>query len=310
MLGETVVTGATPASSPVTPVSTGHIQTVYPGIDGKVTITGIGTWNIRSINYIKKNIDLIPQGQAEELNAESDDANAPESMKPDVSMGPSSAVRGLNDIYFGERAESVRTILKRFESWLIIDTPDGTNPSSSYAFTIDHYPHIPTALGGSGWSVTSRGDLTIFQLFTSAYVCMRGGTRVKFSLARPIAAFERYSITRNSTEEKVTPLLSITSDTPSMAPRFTRWRGTATDTCAVKPYAEFELPSYSNLRFTSGRCTRAFLRNEYIEKPTYLVEPHMPNANNRLSVNYAVAEDFSLSFFLSTPILRPTVTPP
>lgn len=310
-LGNTVITGAIPPEAPVGPISQGYIQTVYPATDGKITITGNGTWSIRSVNYLRKNVNLIPQGQAEELNAESDDANAPESISPDVKMGPSSAVRGLNDIYFGERAESVRAILKRFESWISVDTPDGTNPSSSYAFTIDHYPHIPTQLGGAGWSVSSRGDLTVFQLFSSAYVCMRGGMRVKFSLARPQAVFERWTVTRNSTEEAVTPLLSITSDSPNMAYRFARWRGTATDSCSVKPYSEFELPSYSNLRFTSGRCTRAFIRNDFIEKPTYLVEPGMPNANNRLSVNYAVAEDFSLSFFLSTPILRPTlITPP
>lgn len=303
-LGETVITGATPETAPVTPVSSGHIQTVYPGIDGKITITGNGLWNIRSINYLKKNIDLIPQGQAEELNAESDDANAPESMSPDVTMGPTSAVRGLNDIYFGERAESVRTILKRYETWLTVDTPDGTTPAGTYGFVCDHYPHIPINLTGTGWSMTTRNDLTVFNLFSSAYVCMRGGMRFKLSLARPVNAFERYSVTRYSTEEAIPPSLTIISDA-ALAPRPTRWRGTATDTCAIKPYAEFELPMYTNLRFTSGRCRRAFLRSEFIEKPTYLVESHLPNANNKLSVNYAAAEDFSLSFYLSTPILRP-----
>lgn len=307
-LGETVVIGATPGTSPVTPVSSGHIQTVYPSLDGKITITGTGLWNIRSINYLKKVVDLIPQGQAEELNAESDDVNAPESLSPDVTMGPGSSVRGLNDIYFGERAESVRSILKRFESWLLVDSPDGTTPASSYSFTIDHYPHVPINLAAGSWAMTTRTDMTVFKLFSSAYVCMRGGMRVKLSQARTPSgvSFERYTITRNSTEEAVTPGLTTTSDNPAMAPRFCRWRGSATDTAMVKPYTEFELPSYSNLRFTSGRCNRAFIRTEFIEKSTYLVEPHLANFNNKISVNYAAAEDFSLSFFLSTPILRPT----
>lgn len=304
-LGETVITGATPETAPVTPVSTGHIQTVYPGIDGKFTITGTGLWNIRSVNYLKKNIDLIPQGQAEELNAESDDANAPESMSPDVTMGPSSAVRGLNDIYFGERAESIRTALKRFETWLQIDAPDGSTPASTYAVVLDHYPHIPVTASAGTWAVASRPDLTVFNLFSSAFVCMRGGMRVKVSTARIQAnAQERFTLTRNSTEEAVPFSLTTTADS-AMPYRNARWRGTATDTAMVKPYTEFELPSYSNLRFTSGRCKRSFIRVDYIEKATYLLESHQPNQNNRISVNYAAAEDFSLSFYLSTPILRP-----
>jgi len=305
-LGETVVTGATPGTSPVTPVSSGHIQSLVPGVDGKITITGTGLWNIRSINYLKKNVNLVPQGQAEELNAESDDVNAPESMSPDVTMGPSSIVRGLNDIYFGERAESVRTILKRFESWLSIDAPDGTTPASSFNVTIDHYPNIPIVAVGGTWAAASRTDMTVFNLFSSAYVCMRGGMRIKLSVGRTVSGVlqERYSITRNTTDEDV-PFSLVTISDSAMPYRPSRWRGTATDTATVKPYHEFELPSYSNLRFTSGRCRRSFIRADYIEKPTYVLESHQANTNNRISVNYAVAEDFSLSFFLSTPILRP-----
>lgn len=259
-------------------------------------------YQITSVTYMK-DINFTPQG-GEEGDS---NVNAPEAEPPEFSIGPSSEVRGLNDIYFGERATSIRQVLKRFETAYFLDNPDGTTPASYVRITIPHYPSqvafFPNQPGG--WAYTSRPNL--FTYFTSAFVCMRGGTRVKLLQSKKGTGqvFENGVLTRYGTDVNQPLGVSIISEsTTSPAYKLMKWSGTAVDYTANKPYTEFELPYYSHYRFTPARSVVGFDRSKFVERPTYIYEFGQTTVNNLTTVNYAVAEDFSLSFFLACPIVQ------
>lgn len=259
-------------------------------------------FQIRNLTYMR-DINFTPQGEVEE---NSTNVNSPEDENPVVTMGPTSHVRGLNDIYFGEYASSIRQLLKRFETAYFFDNPDGTTPGSYVKVAIAHYPTLnPNLANQPGWAYTINP--TLFGYFTSAFVCMRGGMRVKVLLSKKVQAFpvECQMITRFGTDTNRPLTVSIVPEsTPTNNQyKIMRWAGSAVDYNALKPFFEFELPYYSNLRFTPARSNAGFDRPKYVERATYDLDFGLLTANNLTTFSYATAEDFSLSFFLSTPVL-------
>lgn len=274
-----------------------------------VSIAGAGNYLIRTVSYFAKT-SIVPQGQVEDLQLQSEGHQAPEALSSDIMMGPSSEVRGLNDIYFGERVTSIRQMLKRYTTCYYVDMPDGENPATFTFVLVPHYPQVPT---GTVTATSKYFKLSsIFDYYSSAFVCMRGGMRLKIHHNKVLAGTATVFggvLTRLSTERDYTlDVVSGGSEASGARPRLLRFAGSAVDTLNNKPYFEYELPYYSNLRFTSGRCRRNFLRDSDIVKSVYLWEPLGANANHLVHLNYATAEDFSLSFFLSTPVLSKTAS--
>jgi len=244
---------------------------------------------INSVSFFA-DADFVPQGDTpEERNQDSDTANAPEAVSNDVQMAPSSDVVGLNEIYFGEVVSSWRQVLKRFVSNYNIRSSTNTNPR----VMLPQYPFQDIGLDSTQLTV-SETDENMFKYVSSAYVCMRGSTRIKIV---PDGTNVKNGFHLSRTGQTV-PAHSINAGNNQL-----RWCGTAADVLQLKPYAEFELPVYSNLRFTPGRNFGPHTPSEFIERTFYFVQYPLTTGTQKHSIAYAAAEDFALYFFLCTPVL-------
>jgi hypothetical protein len=236
--------------------------------------------------------DFVPEGEGpEERNQDSDDANAPEGVSPDVTMAPPSDVIGLNEIYFGEVVSSWRQVLKRFTN---LYTVLNSAPSAN-RLMLPLYPFEDIS-GTDGGMTLSLDDENLFAYICSAFVCVRGGTRVK--VHNNVIGSKGDLDFRLTRTGETTPIQVNNEVFPGH-----RWCGTAIDALRNKPYAEFELPVYSNLRFTSGRNYGPHTPGEYIERAFFKLHAPTLSGAHITTISYAAAEDFSLYFFLSTPII-------
>jgi hypothetical protein len=239
--------------------------------------------------------DFVPQGEGgEERNQDSDTANAPEALAPDVTMGPPSDVYGLNDIYFGEGVASWRQMLKRFVTTHEV-IGSGTNGLTNVRVALPLYPLED--ISSSSPVVIANTTENIFRYVSSAYVCMRGSMRIKLRNSDWGGGLRSWCphVSRSSQT-------TYDADATATFPHMT-WCGSATDILSAKPYGEFELPVYSNLRFTSPRNLGPHTPNEFIERTIFNATFNNIRTEMVVNVAYASSEDFSLHFFLSTPIL-------
>lgn len=290
----------------VFPPEAGRIFSFVVPASKTVTIKRIdpeGNWNpeIYSLQYYKS----VVSPESGDLVEDTQDSNAPESLSPDVVMGPVGDTRGLNDIYFGERVVSLRQVLKRFSTCIFVDMADGTTPARHSTFTIPSYPRPFSAFAFAGGNISSRPS--VFNYFSSAFVCARGGMRVKILMAKEAnPPLTSHLITRLSTNRPRSVEWKFQDEGSGPFPyRVCLFNGSAVDSTKTKPYAEFELPYYSNYRFSPARSLVSYDPSNSQVDSYFQWEPCGVNTNNYATLNYAIAEDFSLSFFLSTPVLNP-----
>jgi hypothetical protein len=221
----------------------------------------------------------------------------------DVVMGPTSDVPQLNTMYFGEVITSMRQVLKRSVTCYFWDHQDGTTPSNFAWINIPHFPHVFISISSPGLALTSRPN--VFQYVSSAFVCMRGSTRVKVVEGKQIPGGDTWVCSRISKYLSPTAgMFNISESTTTPRYKVLEWSGSAVDSTRNKPYPEFELPYYSNLRFTTPRSRDANRVDNFIDNSWYSIERCGVSASQWNTLNYSVGEDFSLSFFLSTPVLN------
>lgn len=277
----------------------------------KFTITrpdyiGPGSWKpmVNSLSfwaptsYVPQgDINLFPQGDAvEERMQDSDSANAPEALAPDISMGPPSDVRGLNDIYFGEVVSSWRQVLKRFTSVARATHIIVQNRTQTLNYDVPLYPISDFGSTTTVGNIVMITNQNLMTYVTSAYVCMRGSTRLKVTHGT------------DDQQKSTTSCHRVGITAPRGWRTFggigqTKWCGTARDSSANKPYAEFELPVYSNLRFSQPRARGAHNPAENNLQTYFEMQHQYAFQNTSFDLAYAAAEDFTLAFFLSTPVL-------
>jgi len=242
---------------------------------------------------VNRAVDLTPQ------SAEEARKMRPGGKEPDEVMGPSSSVKGLNNIYFGEQIASVRTMLARYITYYTLST--GNISAQFYWFDVPHYPLIP--ISNTTGVHTMNTIPSIFQYIVSAYVCMRGGMRLGIVRGETPGTSHMCMVTRKPLYATPNYTVQTAVSTSTFRPRISNWCGTTHDIATVRPMLEYELPYYSNLKFTSGRSTLALDESKFIERPSYTVEPNVLATRGATVLNYSIAEDFSLSYFLSTPLL-------
>jgi len=258
-----------------------------------------------SVSYIKDNA-FVPEGGEENTTMEMG-GSPPEALAPLETMGSTIQPPNMNDIYFGENIGSFRTLLKRYTSCYFWDTPDGTTPTS-FAFTVlPQYPTTVISYSAPGSVYVSSPN--IFHFIASAFVCMRGSTRVTLIENKTYGGdqsswfFSRVPQFRRSLYQWYSVFESGPNFT-SARYRTARVDGSAVESRKIKPLVQLEMPYYSNLKFTSPRTGTDYRPQDYIVESQYLAEPMIATPNTWISVNYAAGEDFSLAFFLSTPELE------
>lgn len=240
---------------------------------------------------------ILVEDQSEETIS-TDHAAEPVASSADEQMAPSLPGMEVNSIYFGEQVTSWRQVLKRYET---IGTFVGASPKIRWH---DSFTELAT---GAGLDVRR---LSMVDYVKSAYVGARGGMRLKIlPLGDPSSAG--------------TIVISNVSDSNRDDDALTlpNWAGSVFEPIALTGAADVEVPYYSNLRFfharlsageysgSSGRSPRQGLQRLEADISLYT-----SNVSARFALTHAIAEDYSLHFFLSAPVLNfqppPVVNPP
>jgi hypothetical protein len=236
-------------------------------------------------------------------------------------------------VYFGEQITSWRQCLKRYCYHSTFGTLTGGH---NYYFRVA--PDFPFYRGflSSGVHQTSTGDaynfcaVTLLNYVSPAYVCRRGGLRWKYVRASCLSS-------NSNDHRQATALMTVRRiGKPEIGQQYEEyeaaiedktsadviaanaaewqnntWDGVTASISPVNPVVEAELPYQSRERFRPAR--RANLTSPLLEKDDlheFMSIHDTPTGGGTIYNTYcATGEDFSLSFFLSTPILTKSALP-
>lgn len=240
---------------------------------------------------------IIMEDQSDQADA-TDHAAEPVASSADEQMAPSLPGMEVNSIYFGEQVTSWRQVLKRYET---IGTFVGASPKIRWH---DSFTELAV---GAGLDVRR---LSMIDYVKSAYVGARGGMRLKILPLGDPSSAGTIVISNVSDSNRGDDTLSLPN-----------WAGSVFEPISLTGAADVEVPYYSNLRFflsrlsageysgSSGRSPRQGLQRLEADISLYT-----SNVSARFALTHAIAEDYSLHFFLSAPVLNfqppPVVNPP
>lgn len=253
---------------------------------------------------------------------------------PDVEPIMSCAVVDhYNDVFFGERIKSFRNCIKRYNFHsTVIATNDGVTTNSIIQFTSTDFPlhggYDPQ--GVFPYNSTSALRLnpvhqTLISYLSTAFLAQRGGMRWKVRLnGDKLHDSSDITVWRSDREHVIWEQLTYSDEPSTLTPlqamltRLNRvpisWTGTVKTIAKYGPALEYELPYYNNRRFSTPRL----LNNTSASNASYTKNCHtlMFDVVYETTASYvdryvAAAEDFTLIFFLSVPIMyRYTIAVP
>lgn len=241
--------------------------------------------------------DQAMENQAEEGESV-DHASAPVAESTDTTMAPYLPGMETNAVYFGEQITSWRQVLKRYE------TVTTFTPEVQKFRWFDSFNEL-----ASGPSLdTTR--LNMIDYVKSAYVGKRGGMRLKILPLTELSSAGTIVISNQSDSTRT-----------SEQPRVPNWSGSSFDPLVVTGAADAEIPYYSNMRFFLGRMGGDSYSGEGgrnprlgLQKLEAEISIHGAAPSARYALAHSIAEDYSLHFFLSAPVLNytppPVVNPP
>lgn len=219
---------------------------------------------------------LEPENQSGEEAVETIETT---NMAGEVSNEPS-----LASICFGEVPTSIRQILKRY---VTAYTSRVLEPGT----TRIGFPMLPV---GTGTAQIGSIPLSLWDWYMLAFVAWRGSIRVKVIPQFGVGDDNCVSITRGITGEVPSGGRLNSIDT------IASWSGST-----IAPFnsvAEAEIPWYDNYRFSTVRSGSLLTQLPFNGNKGYFVD-FAVTSNCAYNVCTSVGEDFSLSFFLNTPIV-------
>lgn len=254
-----------------------------------------------AMNFIEEMSRIEPQSDEYGVEASDNAANAPTIEEPKMFIAPSCECGPANQVYFGEQAASWRQLLKRVTTSYVYRPSTSGNQRT---IVIPQYPVPGRVAPYTGDSVTSTQHL--FNWVSVGYIAIRGGMRVDVI---PMSSFLRnpqiFMSRLPSTNGGTGPFSANITD-----PRI-RFAGGIISNSSLTARFSAELPYYSRYRFQPGRTERLVDLTNYIERDSYALSyvGVISTASERVELNilYSTAEDFSCSYFLSTPVLIPRV---
>lgn len=241
-----------------------------------------------------------------------------------------SLVDATNHVHFGEAIRSFRQLLKRYsrhESFSI-------TPSASSAFNhrfqrsmLPFFPGYYTAASSAVLKTTAGGayaygNTPLITYITSAFVGWRGSTRVLVDLhgmgcckAKTSAFATRYS---NCQPTQVTTNDGVTTTFDQQSVVFyddgTGQEGGVINSTEVNPLVSFEVPYYSEYRFSLSRQAPGFDSNGPFNMPCWKLLTSVAQTDDveRISmpVFYAAGEDFTPFFYIGPPPMFYEAIPP
>lgn len=207
-------------------------------------------------------------------------------------------------VYHGEAIPSFRTLLKRYNGVGSFFTNPPTGYSGSNVI-IRHVPPPPGTVTSPTWGEdgTNLNDSTLLAYLMSAFVCQRGGVRWKV-VAQPSDIQSDSILYAYLRPLQGSPIGSVNDRTvPDYKSLSGGPTGTAITPVNVNPTIEVEIPWQTNLRFYKSRKVQR-TSSQADDRPLDVgVQGHYTADDTTVLQFYcAIAEDFSLNMFLSTPI--------
>ena len=225
-------------------------------------------------------------------------------------------------VFFGERYYSFRTLLKRY-NFYVLRKYDQTSVSSTMGATEFIYPDYPLARGAATAGVHLQGGVTPFNYVGGclisylgpAFVARRGGIRYKYqkigtgyisTIANNYgSAYSRsnFPIVGNTTS------ISSSARNALLATGSSLFEGAHSVDATVNPGLEVELPFYSPKRFAFTRDPNQYVNGKVRDETenfghrvvTYNDESTSISSRTSLASYVSVAEDFQFFFFLNVP---------
>ncbi|UQZ09589.1 putative capsid protein [Freshwater macrophyte associated picorna-like virus 8] len=202
--------------------------------------------------------------------------------------GPSDPQSTLAQIFMGESVQSIRQLLKRYTITKNIKAPSVLAGESS-AMALRAMP-----LGDSLAQLES--GLSLWDWFVPAFLGWKGSIRIHVH-STPLRT-TLGAITRAPDGAAVYGSFTRTEE-----PLPVTWAGTFLGTTFSIPLRA-EVPWYSNMRFLPSRA--APNSTYYAVPPTYQFSMSRDTVSHTLSFSNAAGEDFSVYYFVSTPVITPS----
>jgi len=262
--------------------------TYFPAVSGKVGVA----LRFSSINAspATPKISTIIYSAAAIQNQSEDTGDAPVAEDSSIVVAPPTYGSLANHVYFGEQVTSWRQLLKRY-----VECAYFSGSSITQVLT--------EVTGDTG---ISAGPLVLNRLHPmdyarSAYVGYRGSWRLRL-LTNPKTSggyTGRVLLYRPNFLESQSSIFNI----------YPKWDGSTYDPINLSGTSDAEIPYYSRFRFLPARLTGSLSSTTPLDT-TDLARQRMPvvlsltsTLDMDVSCLKAIAEDFSLHFFLSTPCL-------
>jgi hypothetical protein len=252
----------------------------------------------------------------------------------DVGAGPATADHNLGNapeddhialVYFGERIENFRQILRRYN---FHSTAVFTNVNTDPALWTMVQSDVPPVFGYNNQTLHTSGankfnyvNYTLLDYLMPAFCCMRGGMRSKYVVSAPTGAIQTAVVRRSTplaTLSVPTAPTTIATTTQSayakaaIAARSSLTIGAAATPVSRQPVLEVEHPYYKPCRFDeakSAKQNRGAYQSPFFN--THALDITTSPSTDKVVVDRytSVAEDFSLMWFQGCPPLRVIVAP-
>jgi hypothetical protein len=214
-------------------------------------------------------------------------------------------------VYQGERVESFRMLLKRYQNYMRVSRIDVVETAYNVWY-VDHqgFPVMRGITNNIPYTGANQVSLTYIQYLMGAFSGWKGSFRWKVILDLPETNFmvsRRDSETLNAYATFVdlsTSGLTKAREFATLGAEASTFGGVWTNT-SVNPALEIELPFYSQYKFVAGKpynITQGFL-NAYTQQFRVMVQKPSDSdtADHSLSFLASAGEDFTLYFFSGFP---------
>jgi len=256
-------------------------------------------------------------GEIDAVDEAGGDDNRPCAITTECALGDSLPNDHTPEIYFGEQIRSWRTCLKRY-NWLNTFAVNSSTGLVSYNWNVPNFPCYRGFVDASeAMHATADGDpynytdTTLLNWVAPAYIGYRGGLRQKYAFHNVkqnsiggIMELSRYSSEEAYSWQAFNKSGAGNLDTSSSNSFWYRkylthpWHGSTCTPIAQNPVLEAEIPYYNDRRFIP---TRSLFENRG-GRPCHKLDVDIYGLGG-ISRYVAAGDDFSLFFFLCTPVI-------
>jgi hypothetical protein len=259
----------------------------------------------------------VPESQT------TDESSAPQHEKS-IALGPTkSDTRNINRVFTGEAIKTFRTPLKRYNLWSAVGYNSDTDTQISGRYSM--FPYLRGAVIGAV-DATSSGDpynycnTVLLHWVTLAFSGWRGSIRYKLlprgnfnADQRPTVYIQRHPVgeieyyysssaapTYNDRKATRRGVVAVKQPFPTLSNPFTGIKGQLYQSGYLNPAVEFEVPYYSQFRFTPGKEENHTGVNLFNEGWDYRIQGR-GDTTSVWDIHVAAGEDFQTFFFTGLP---------